>query len=131
MPDFTVYGTFDEVVTSFKPEVQAIARAIRSVITGIHKDVIEVAWPRQKIASYGVGPRKMSEHYAYIAPQGNYVNLGFYHGVALFDPAQLLEGGGQRLRHIKIRSGGDVRKNEIRALLEAALAERKKAMTTT
>ena len=90
-----------------------------------------MAWARQRISSYGIGPKKMSEHYAYIAPQGDYVNLGFYHGVALQDPANLLEGAGKRLRHIKIKSAGDAGKKEICALLEAALRERKSAMKST
>ena len=78
------------------------------------------------IASYGIGPKKMSEHYAYIAPQSNYVNLGFYHGVALKDLAGLLEGAGKRLRHIKIKSVADVARKELLSLLEAALGEKER-----
>ena len=63
----------------------------------------------------------MSEHYAYVAPQTNYVNLGFYHGVALKDPAGLLEGAGKRLRHIKVKSISDVKKKDVVNLLKAAL----------
>jgi len=125
--DSTAQGTFDEVIDGFDTEVQAIARALKSLIASIHSDFVEVDWPRQKIASYGIGPRKMSEHYAYIAPQTNYVNLGFYHGVALNDPAGLLEGAGKRLRHIKIKSISDANRKEIVSLLKVALSERKKA----
>lgn len=128
MADSTVYGTFDEVLSGFPPEVQAIARALRSAITAIHGNVVEVAWPRQKIVSYGIGPKKMSEHYAYIAPQSDYVNLGFYHGVALQDPGGLLEGAGKRLRHIKIKTGADAASKEIRTLLRSALSERENAI---
>jgi hypothetical protein len=124
MAESTVYGTFDEVVSGFRPEVRAIASALRAAIKSVHHDVLEVAWARQKIASYGIGPKKMSEHYAYIAPQSDYVNLGFYHGVALKDPAGLMEGAGKRLRHIKIKSLDDAAKKEIGALLRAALSER-------
>ncbi len=131
MANSTVHGTFDDVIVGVDPELQAIARALRSVIASIHGDFVEVAWPRMQIASYGIGPKKMSEHYAYIAPQGDYVNLGFYHGVALKDPAGLLEGAGKRLRHIKIKSVADVAKKEIRTLLKAALLERKNAIAST
>ena len=131
MAEPTVHGTFDEVVHGFGPDVQAIARALRSAINSIHRDVVEVAWPRQKIASYGIGPKKMSEHYAYIAPQTGYVNLGFYHGVALNDPAKLLEGSGRRLRHMKIKTETDVCKKELRVLLKAALTERRNAVKST
>jgi hypothetical protein len=32
-----------------------------------------------------------------------HVNVGFFHGAALDDPAGLLEGGGKRMRHVKLR----------------------------
>ena len=63
----------------------------------MHRDFLEVVWPRQKIASFGVGLKKMTEHYAYIAVLGGHVNLGFYHGASLSDPAGLLEGAGKKL----------------------------------
>ena len=127
MAGSTAQGTFDEVIDVFDTEVEAIARALKALIASIHEDFVEVVWPRQKIASYGIGPRKMSEHYAYIAPQTNYVNLGFYHGVALKDPAGLLEGAGKGLRHIKIKSISDANSKEIVSLVKAAVSERKKA----
>ena len=131
MADHDAQGTFDEVIQPFDPEIQAIARALKALIASIHAGFVEVVWPRQKIASYGIGPKKMSEHYAYIAAYGKYVNLGFYHGVALKDPAGLLEGAGQRLRHIKIKSLADADRKELGSLLKAALRERKNAAVAT
>ncbi len=122
--DSTAQGTFDEAIDGFDPEVQTIARALKSLIASIHCEFIEVAWPRQKIASYGIGPKKMSEHYACIAPQSNYLNLGFYHGVALKDPAGLLEGAGKRLRHVKIKSMSEAKSPHVVRLLKAAVLER-------
>ncbi len=122
--DSTAQGTFDEAIDGFHPEVQSIARALKSLIASIHGEFIEVVWTRQKIASYGIGPKKMSEHYAYIAPQSNYVNLGFYHGVALKDPSGLLEGAGKRLRHVKIKSMSEAKSRHVVRLLKAAVLER-------
>ena len=44
-------------------------------------------------------------------PSGAYVNVGFFHGAALDDPAGLLEGTGKRMRHVKAAPGatGDER----------------------
>jgi hypothetical protein len=123
--DSTAQGTFDEAIDGFDPGIQAIARQLKTSIVSIHGNFVEVCWPRLKIASYGIGPKKMSEHYAYIAPQSNHVNLGFYHGVALEDPRGLLEGAGKRLRHIKIKSISEAKSKEIVNLLKAALSERK------
>jgi len=128
MAESTTQGTFDEAIDGLDPEIQAIARALKSLITSIHADFVEVAWPKMRIASYGIGPKKMSEHYAYIAPQKNYVNLGFYHGVALKDPAGLMGGAGKRLRHVKIKSVSDAATKELKSLLKAALLERMNAV---
>jgi len=131
MADSNAQGTFDQAIDGFDPEIQAIARALKAVIASIDADFLEVAWPRLKIASYGIGPKKMSEHYAYIAPQKNYVNLGFYHGVALKDPAGIMEGAGQRLRHVKIKSISDTATKEVKSLLNAAVLDRRNAMKST
>ena len=128
MSDSATQGTFDDLLIGCGPEIQAITKALKSAITARHSDLLEIVWPRMKIASYGIGPKKMSEHHVYIAPQKNHVNLGFYHGVALKDPSGLLEGAGKRLRHIKIKSISEAMTKEIASLIEGALAERKKAV---
>jgi hypothetical protein len=127
MADSETLGTFDQIIEGCDPPIAAIASALKARITAMHRDHVELVWPRMGIASYGIGPRKMSEHYAYIAPQTKYVNLGFYQGAALKDPTGLLEGAGKNLRHIKIRSLSEVSKKEIGDLLKASLAERRNA----
>jgi len=96
------------------------------LIGSAHADFVEIVWPRQHIASYGVGPSKMSEHYAYIGVQESYVNLGFYHGAALPDPERLLEGSGKKLRHIKIRAASDAKRAGVAVLLRHAVADRRR-----
>ena len=44
-------------------------------------------------ATYGVGPKKMTDGYAYIMPMRGYINLGFYQGAVLADPERLLAVG--------------------------------------
>jgi hypothetical protein len=128
MADSDERGTFDQIIEGCDPAIAAIASALKARITAMHRDHVEIVWPRMKIASYGIGPKKMSEHYAYIAPQIKYVNLGFYRGASLTDPAGLLEGAGKNLRHIKIRSLSQVSKKALAELLQASLEERKQAV---
>ena len=40
--------------------------------------MVEVPWPKMRMASYGVGPKKKTEHFCYISAQKDDVNLGFY-----------------------------------------------------
>lgn len=113
-------GDFAGVVAKASPAMAEIAHAARGLIADVLPGVTEVPWAKQGTAGYGVGPKKMSEHFAYIAPMKAHVNLGFMYGADLDDPASILQGGGKLLRHIKLRSLDDVKRPEVRALLAAA-----------
>ena len=52
-----------------------------------------------------------------------HVNVGFFRGTELDDPRGLLEGGGKRMRHVKIRSGVDLDSTALVALIGAAYAD--------
>lgn len=93
---------FEAMLATATPEVAALARQARALIQDVMPTVVEVVWVSQRISGYGVGPKKMSEQYCYIAPFKNRINLGFYYGADLPDPQKLLEGTGQNLRHVKI-----------------------------
>jgi hypothetical protein len=127
MPD-TKYGTFAALMDIAVPGMRPIARRLRQIVADVDPDTVEVVRLGDRVATYGIGPKKMSEGYAYIMPHKNWVNLGFYMGAELPDPAGLLEGTGKKLRHVKVRSVEDAERPEIRALIERALAERKQAL---
>jgi hypothetical protein len=113
-------GSFEEVIAEASPEIQEIAHATRALLADIMPGITEVPWAQQKTAGYGVGEKKMSEHFCYIAPAKNHVNLGFMYGADLPDPQGLLEGTGKLLRHIKLKSIEDTQNPAIRTLIEAA-----------
>ncbi|MBS0335194.1 MAG: DUF1801 domain-containing protein [Proteobacteria bacterium] len=58
--------------------------------------------------------------FAYVAAFAAHLNIGFYQGSALPDPAGLLEGSGKRMRHVKVRWGKPADEAAIRALIAAA-----------
>ena len=124
----TRFGTFDELMDVAEPRMRPIARRLREIVVEVDPDTVEVVRLGDRAATYGVGPKKMSEGYAYILPHKNWVNLGFYMGAILPDPAGLMEGTGKKLRHVKVRSVEDAGRPEIRVLVEEALAERKQAL---
>jgi len=49
-----------------------------------------------------------------------HVNVGFFLGAELPDPAGLLQGSGRQMRHVKLRPGEDFDDAALRALIEAA-----------
>ncbi len=113
-------GTFEDVVAESSDEIKDVAYALRNLLVEVMPDITEVAWSRQKIVGYGVGPKKMSEHFCYIAPYKGHVNFGFMYGADLSDPDGLLEGSGALLRHIKICSVDETKNPAIKMLVEAA-----------
>ena len=119
-------GTFDDILATAKPPLRSVCKALRSLIASSDNRFVEVVWPRQKIASFGVGPKKKTEHYAYIGVQGSHVNLGFNHGTSLPDPAGILEGTGKELRHLKLRSVSEVKSPSVVALVREAISERRR-----
>ena len=119
-------GTFDELLAGVDPDLAAIARRLRVIILAVDANAVETVRLGDNAATYGVGPKKMTDGYAYIMPMRGYINLGFYEGALLADPNRLLEGTGKGLRHIKIRSVADANRRSVRALVVAALARRRR-----
>ena len=58
---------FEEILATATPEVAALARQAKALLLGVMPNIVEVAWPTQRIIGYGVGPKKMSEQFCYIA----------------------------------------------------------------
>ena len=128
MKTVDTHGTFEQVLNGSSSQVREIAERLRALIVEVYPEVVEVPWPKQKIAGYGVGPKKMSEHFCYIGAFKAHVNLGFYYGAVLPDPEGLMEGTGKNLRHIKITSVEAADQPAVRDLLEAALEERRESL---
>ena len=120
----TRFGTFDELMDDTEQTLQPVARRLRQIVLEIHPDAVEVVRLGDRAATYGLGPKKMSEGYCYVLPYKHWVNLGFYQGTELPDPSGLLEGTGAKLRHVKVRTVEAAREPAIRSLIEAALTER-------
>jgi hypothetical protein len=58
--------------------------------------------------------------FAYVNVFTAHVNVGFFHGAALADPAGLLEGTGKHMRHVKIKPGHALDAPSLEALITAA-----------
>ena len=61
--------------------------------------------------------------FAYVNAFRAHVNVGFFHGAELDDPAGLLEGTGKRMRHVKLRPGVDVDDEALHELIRSAYAD--------
>lgn len=111
---------FEEIAGRMSPEVQELAKQARALIYEVMPNAVEVCYPRQNICSYGVGPKKMSEHFCYIGMFAGHINLGFYYGGSLPDPNHILEGTGDMMRHIKVKRAEQLEDPALRELVKTA-----------
>jgi hypothetical protein len=124
----TNYGSFEDLIELTPDQLRPVVIRLKEIVLSIHPEACEVVRLGDRAATYGVGPKKMSEGYCYILPHTNWVNLGFYKGADLMDPNNMLEGTGAKLRHIKIKSLDECEAPEIGKLIKSALEERKTAL---
>ena len=122
----SAHGTATEVRSECPEELVPVFDFLYELIRKNAGDCIEIAWPKQRIVSFGVGPKKMSEHHCYIAVYASHINLGFYHGALLRDSSGILEGTGKGLRHIKISSLAGAKNPLIVDVVCEAIADRKR-----
>jgi len=58
--------------------------------------------------------------FGYVNVFTSHVNVGFFHGASLPDPARMLQGEGKRMRHVKLRPGTATNAAALSRLIEAA-----------
>lgn len=61
--------------------------------------------------------------FAYVNAFTAHVNVGFFHGASLPDPAHLLEGAGKNMRHVKLKPGVPTNEAALTKLIEAAYTD--------
>jgi hypothetical protein len=61
--------------------------------------------------------------FGYVGVFRTHINVGFFHGASLPDPATLLEGAGRHMRHVKLRPGATLDEAALEALITAAYAD--------
>jgi hypothetical protein len=106
-----------------KPDVLgSIARQWFVQMRGCGDDVRELVHDGAPTVCVGDAP------FAYVNAFKSHVNVGFFHGAFLKDPAGLLEGTGKRMRHVKLKPGTEIDASALTALIDAAYLDIKERM---
>jgi hypothetical protein len=61
--------------------------------------------------------------FGYVNVFTSHVNVGFFHGASLPDPARLLEGSGRFMRHVKLRPGMAANAAALQTLIDTAYSD--------
>lgn len=103
-------------------ELRVIARHWFDVLRNCGDDVREVMHDDQPTACVG------DAAFAYVDAFTAHVNIGFFCGADLADPAGLLEGTGKSMRHVKLRPGVDIDGAALVGLIESAYRDMKRRL---
>lgn len=100
-------------------ELGAVARAWFEAMRGCGDEVRELLHDGCPVACLGDVP------FGYVNVFTSHVNVGFFQGAGLHDPARLLQGTGKRMRHVKLRAGEEANAAALSRLIEAAYSDMK------
>lgn len=110
-------ATFDELIARHTPPVQATALRLREIVfAALPKATEKVYAGGWHVAIYSDGGSGLCG----IGPAKEYCNLYLMNGAHLDDPEGLLEGTGRNMRHVKVRSAGDIPVVGIKRLIKEA-----------
>jgi hypothetical protein len=98
-------------------ELGAIAHRWFEVMRGCGDEVRELLHDGCPVACLGDAP------FGYVNVFTSHVNVGFFQGAALPDPAHLLEGAGKFMRHVKLRPGTGVNAVMLTTLIDDAYTD--------
>jgi len=98
-------------------ELGAIAREWFEAMRKCGDEVRELLHDGCPVACLGDAP------FGYVNVFTAHVNVGFFHGASLPDPARLLQGSGKRMRHVKLRPGTATNVAALRTLVERAYVD--------
>ena len=100
-------------------ELGAIARQWFEVMRDCGDEVRELLHDGCPVACLGDVP------FAYVNVFTAHVNVGFFQGASLPDPARLLQGTGRFMRHVKLRPGTPVNASALHNLITRAYTDMK------
>ena len=98
-------------------ELGSIARQWFKAMRECGDEVREVLHDGFPVACLGDAP------FGYVNVFTSHVNVGFFHGAALPDPAHLLEGSGRFMRHVKLKPGTVTNTAALSGLIRDAYAD--------
>jgi hypothetical protein len=98
-------------------ELGTIAHQWFEVMRNCGDEVRELLHDGCPVACLGDAP------FAYVNAFTSHVNVGFFQGASLPDPAHLLQGTGKRMRHVKLRPETAADAAELTRLIETAYSD--------
>ena len=114
-------GSWDDVLSSHRPDVVAAARAVQTVILEELPGVVVHFDRGNGLLALGTSSAMQDLLFALI-PHAGWLNLQLADGGSLPDPEGRIEGTGKRIRHVKLRNADAAADPAVRAIVRAQVA---------
>jgi hypothetical protein len=109
--------SIDAWMKEHKGELGAIAHEWFEVMRRCGDEVREILHDGCPVACLGDAP------FGYVNVFTSHVNVGFFHGATLPDPARLLQGAGKFMRHVMLRPGTTIDAVSLNRLIKTAYSD--------
>ena len=107
----------DAWLNAHRSELGDLAREWFQVMRECGDEVRELVHDGCPVACLGDAP------FGYVNVFASHVNVGFFQGAALPDPARLLQGTGKFMRHVKLRPGTATNGAALSKLIDLAYSD--------
>ena len=105
----------------YDPEIRKLALQLRALVLEEMAPCYENIYDAYSAVAIGYGTSdRLKDGIFHIAVYSGHVNLGFNDGASLPDPKRILQGAGNRIRHITIKTSADLARPEIRSYVRRA-----------
>lgn len=111
--------TFDELLESYSPDVQELARSARKFVLSQLRGAQETVDASGPYIGYGFAGGYKGQACSLILSKGG-VKLGIVGGAFFDDPHRLLQGSGTVHRHIVLKTPADLKRSGVKDLVKAA-----------
>jgi hypothetical protein len=106
--------TVDEYIAGLDGWQKDVATQVRGIVTGAAPEAKEsIKWAQPVYEENGP--------FSYFKAFKNSVNFGFWRGIDIDDPKGLLEGSGDKMRHVKLTGTKDVDEAAFAAFVKQAV----------
>jgi hypothetical protein len=92
-----------------------------SIVTALRQVVVAAAPAATETIKWAQPVYELNGPMIFIKAHARHVNIGFWRGAQLPDPSKLLEGSGDKMRHVKITHAAAIDAKALTRLIKAAV----------
>src|SRR6266581_6805639 len=116
MPVYSAPAALIKFLRPYDPEIRELALQLRALVLEEMAPCYENIYDAYSAVAIGYGTSdRLRDGIFHIAVYSKHVNLGFNDGASLEDPKGILQGNGNQIRHITIKSAEDIKRPGLRA----------------